>query len=102
MRGSRIFRVIDAVSEAWDLFFLRQHALHIVDRIRVGLIDGCKNWNTASLAPPCNGPLRAPIAEVIAECMSDKSQPLHARRTWRHSIRDPHAESVRCRAPVPP
>ncbi len=26
---------------------------------------------TCSLAPPCSGPLSAPIAPVIAECMSD-------------------------------
>ena len=27
---------------------------------------------TASLAPPCSGPLSAPMAPVMAECMSDR------------------------------
>ena len=29
--------------------------------------------NTASLAPPCSGPFSAPMAAVMAECMSLKS-----------------------------
>ena len=31
----------------------------------------CRSRITCSLAPPCSGPLSAPIAPVMAECMSD-------------------------------
>ena len=42
----------------------------VLDVARVAPI-GSSSFITCSLAPPWSGPLSAPIAPVIAECMSD-------------------------------
>ena len=40
MRGSRIFGVVDAVSESGNLLFLAQHLFDVLDRVGTGTIDG--------------------------------------------------------------
>ena len=63
VRGARIFRAIDAMAHTRDLDLVREHFVHALH----GFIGGAhfeQHLITSSLAPPCSGPLRAPMAEV--------------------------------------
>ena len=57
-------------ASAWSIHSLaRFSASSAVSSLRIP--SSSKVCITASLAPPCSGPLRAPIAPVTAECRSD-------------------------------
>src|SRR5579862_5398999 len=51
MGGARIFGVIDAMSEAGDFLFLRQHPFYVVDRVSSGTIDGFQDVEYSFVGP---------------------------------------------------
>ena len=85
MRGARIFGVVDAMAEAGNLFFLRQHALHVLDRIGA---RSCR-WPAGYGTPPRWLRRAAALSErrwrtVMAECISESVAAVPARRRWKH------------------
>lgn len=87
---ARVSSLVDAVTEAEDQFFALQHVQQlfgtvsapqlVISRRPLSLTpfsaaSGDENlaikFMAASLAPPCKGPRKAPMAAVTQLCMSD-------------------------------
>jgi hypothetical protein len=69
---ARVRLAVDGMAEAHDLFLALEHAACIALGFLDPRSDHCSSMAmAASLAPPCSGPRREPMAPVMQECMSD-------------------------------
>ena len=60
MGRARIFGVINPVTEAGDLFLLRQHLGHILHRVGALLVDGKEHLHDRLVGSPMQRPLERP------------------------------------------